>query len=71
MAGLVILEPLTPHKERNFEREMAQAGDLEVRGVLYPRMQLLTAEDILAGHRFQTPGPVGRHELEPKMPGLA
>ena len=32
MAGLIVMEPLGATKERNFRREMAQAGDLEVHG---------------------------------------
>ena len=49
MAGLIVMEPLGLTKERNFRREMAQAGDLDVFRTKYGRMQLLTVEDILAG----------------------
>ena len=62
MAGLIIMEPLGATKDRNFRRFMAKAGDLEVEQHMnpYPRMQLLTVEDILEGKRFRTPGAVGR-----------
>ena len=70
IAGLIVLQDLGDRKTKNFQREMAQAGDLEVRGVPYPRMQLLTVAEILDGKRFQTPGAVGRHTLEPRMPGV-
>ena len=30
----------------------------------------ITVAEILEGKRFQTPGAVGRHELEPRMPGV-
>jgi len=60
LAGLVILEPLGERKERNFRKFMADAGDLDVLGMKYARMQMFTAEDILAGKRFHTPGAVGR-----------
>ena len=60
MAGLVVMEPLGPTKERNFRREMAQAGDLDLHGTKYARMQILTVADILAGKRFLTPSVVGR-----------
>ena len=70
MAGLIVME-LGDRKAKNFRKEMAAAGDLEVRGVPYPRMQLLTVQDILKGERFKTPGAVGRHTLEPRLPGLA
>ena len=66
MAGLIVLEPLGAVKERNFARFMAQAGDLEIHGHMnpYPRMQLLTAEDVLCGERFRTPGAVGRGDRQ-------
>ena len=60
MAGLIVLDDPGPRKRANFAREMATAGDLDVMGTQYARMQLLTVEDILAGKRFSTPGAVGR-----------
>ena len=62
IAGLIVMEPLGKTKERNFAQFMAEAGDLEIQGHMnpYPRMQLLTVEDILDGNRFRTPGAVGR-----------
>ena len=60
MAGLIVLEEPGQRKRQNFAREMAAAGDLNVFGTLYPRMQLLTAEEILDGRRFLTPGVVGQ-----------
>jgi len=35
MAGLIIMAPLGKVKDRNFRREMAQAGDLGVSGISY------------------------------------
>ena len=70
LAGLIVLDDLGDRKTKNFEREMAQAGDLDVRGVLYPRMQLITVADLFEGKRFKTPWAVGRHQLEPRMPGI-
>ena len=60
MAGLIVMEPLGATKERNFRREMAQAGDLDLHGTKYARMQVLTVEEILDGKRFLTPSVVGR-----------
>lgn len=60
MAGLIVLDEPGDRKRANFGREMAAAGDLDVFGVLYPRMQMLTAQEILDGKRFKTPGAVGR-----------
>jgi len=68
MAGLIIMEPLGKVKDRNFRRDMAQAGDLDVSGIAYPRMQMLTIEEILNGRRFFTPGVVGRSEAQPALP---
>ena len=70
MAGLIVMDALGDRKMKSFEREMAQAGDLEVRGVFYPRMQLLTVPEIIDGKRFKTPGVFGRHTLEPRLPGV-
>ncbi len=69
MAGLILLEELGDQKRRNFRKEMAQAGDLDVNGMPYPRMQMLTVSDIFEGKRFQTPSIArGRGELEPQLP---
>ena len=71
MAGFIVLEPLGERKRRNFEQYMAQAGDLDVLGTKYPRMQLLNVEEIIAGARFQTPTPVGRGVRQPVIPGIS
>ena len=55
---------------RNFTRVMAEAETIELWGNEYPRMQLLTVEDIMAGKRFATPTIQGKHTLEPRFPGL-
>ncbi len=56
IAGLIVMEPLGVVKSRNFHRFMADAGDLDVSGVNYARMQMLTVEDILDGKGFNTSG---------------
>ena len=60
MAGLIVMDDPGERKRRSFVKEMASAGDVDYYGVLYPRMQLLTVEEILDGARFKTPGAVGR-----------
>lgn len=64
MAGMIVMHPLGDRQRRNFEQEMAKAGDLEVATVpqteYYPRMQLLTVQEILDGKRFITPGARGQ-----------
>ena len=69
LAGLVIMELLGTTKARNFDRFMASAGDLEVGRRTYPKMQILSVEEILEGKIFDTPHALGRrqsdqHELE-------
>ena len=72
LAGLIVMDGLGERKIANFRREMAQAGDLDVLGVLYPRMQLLTAGEILEGGRFDTPSLArGRGERQPTLPGVS
>ena len=60
MAGLIVLHEPSDKKRASFGRELASAGDLEVHGTPYPRMQLLTVSEILDGKRFKTPSAVGR-----------
>ncbi len=70
MAGLIILDELGSTQERNFRREMASAGHEVLWGNEYPRMQMLTVQELLDGKRFQTPTVMGKHSQEPRMPGL-
>ena len=69
MAGLIVLEDLSPRQRGSFERVMAEAGDLEVHGIPYPRMQLLTVRELQDDRRFKTPTVHGRREYEPVLPG--
>ena len=70
MAGLITMNPIKETQARNFNRFMADAGTLEILGIEYPRMQMLSVGDILDGKRFQTPSVAGRHELNPRLPGI-
>ena len=60
MAGLLILEPLGPRKEQRFLSQLASAGARAVTGRPYPRMPLLTGEEIVAGKRLATPPVAGK-----------
>ena len=71
MAGLIVMDDPGPRKRANFARKMASAGDLAVLGRAYPRMQLLTVPEILAGKRFDTPSVVGRGDRAPVLPRSA
>jgi hypothetical protein len=55
MAGLIVLHELGDRQRKNFHTEMGEAGFLDINGVMYPRMQMLTVAEILAGKRFNTP----------------
>ena len=69
MAGLIIMKPLGSTQERNFKQEMASAGDLELKGEKYARMQLLTVQEILDGKQFHTPSQVRAKGLaQPRLP---
>ena len=69
MSGLIIMDYLGDRKAKNFKAEMAQAGHLEVSGVEYPRMQMLTVPEILEGKRFLTPSVArGRTVAQPSLP---
>ena len=69
LAGLIIMDDLPPGKAKNFTALMAEAGDLDVLGVQYPRMQMLTVPQIVAGGRFHTPSVAARHVVAPRLPG--
>ena len=45
LAGLIIMRSLRQTQARNFQRYMLEAGTLDVMGMEYPRMQLLTVAD--------------------------
>lgn len=60
MGGLLYMEPLGERKEANFRRFMAEAGDVDILGVPYPKLQMLSVAEILDGKRFKTPGVVGK-----------
>lgn len=62
LAGLIILRELGKQQEKNFKLKMALAGEIEIEGRTYPRMQMLTVREILEGARFAMPSPTGRSD---------
>lgn len=60
MAGLILLHPPGEQQRRNFLQTMALAGTIEIEGQQYPRIQLLTVDEMLSGKRFEMPRPAGR-----------
>ena len=70
MAGLIVLDELSPTKARNFARFMGEAGTVEIMGNEYPKMQIMTVAELLDGRRFATPTVAGqRTQLQPAIPG--
>ena len=68
MAGLIVMEPLGERQQRNFGQFMAQAGDLEVNGFPYPRMQMLSVKEMLEEDKqFFLPNIAGRREPRPRL----
>ncbi len=69
MAGLIVMDDLGDTKKRNFAREMNAAGDFDVFGVKYARMQIMTVQEIIDGKRFITPSVArGKVVSEPVLP---
>ena len=68
IAGLIVLHAPGERQARNFRMAMADAGDAEIGGIGYPRMQMLTIGQIIDGERFATPGAMGRGHAEPVLP---
>ena len=69
LAGLITMRPVKETQARNFNRFMAEAGTLEILGIEYPRMQMLSVEEILEGKRFATPTIMGKQVVKPVLPG--
>ncbi len=68
MAGLIVLHKPSDRQMASFSRFMAEAGDLDVHGMLYAKMQVLTIDQILAGERFKIPSPRGRGSSQTQLP---
>ena len=62
MAGLIIQKPLRDRKRANFKQFMSSAGHVKIGTKTYPRMQILSVEEILEGKGFNTPTRLGRHQ---------
>lgn len=62
MAGLIALKAPGSVQARNFRQQMALAGHVAIGERDYPRLQMLTVDEIFAGARFDMPRPAGRAE---------
>ena len=55
MGGFITRKTLGRMQKRNFLDFCRTKGTIEIAGVEYPKLQLLSVEEILAGERFKTP----------------
>lgn len=60
MGGLIVLHPFSETKRRNFAAFMGDVGDVELNGLTFSKLQVLTVEQILNGERFKTPWVFGK-----------
>ena len=58
MAGLITMHRVEGRKRLNFERLIGETGTLDVLGKQYPKIQILSVEEIFEGWKFNTPGAV-------------
>ena len=70
MAGLIVMRPLGTIQTRNFNKFIGEIGTHNILGIDYPRLQMLSVEEILDGRRFKTPTVAGLHVPQPRMPGV-
>ena len=68
MAGLITMEPLSDRQRQSFMREISHVGMLDVMGVQYPRIQMLSVHDIIARKSFLTPTVAGRGKRQGVLP---
>ncbi len=60
MAGLIALNAPGQVQARNFQQTMALAGHVRIGEREYPKIQMLTVDEILDGVKFNMPSPAGR-----------
>ena len=60
MGGFITRKTLGRMQKRNFLDFCRTKGTIEIGGVEYPRLQILSVEEILVGERFETPIVRGR-----------
>ena len=68
MAGLITKHPFTGRKLQNFQQVLGAAGQLDVLGTKYPRMQIVNLQAVLHGYRFKTPSVAARRGVKPRLP---
>ncbi len=67
MAGLIVREAPGDTQRRNFQREMGEAGFIEIDKRQFARMQLLTLDEVIRGRKFTTPFAEGLGERQEQL----
>lgn len=60
MAGLITMKAPGSQQAKNFQQTMALAGNVRIGERDYPKIQMLTVDEILNGKTFEMPSPAGR-----------
>ena len=60
LGGFITRKTLGPRQKQNFLKICRDQGNVEINGLSYPRLQILSVEEILNGERFKTPVVRGR-----------
>ena len=60
LGGFITRKTLGTRQKQNFLKTCREQGTVEINGVSYPRLQILSVEEILNGDRFKTPVVRGR-----------
>jgi site-specific DNA-methyltransferase (adenine-specific) len=68
MGGLIVRDDIPERQMRNFQEYAATAGCLEAEGVAYPRLQVMTAREVLEEKRFAVPYHVSIDIVQPALP---
>ena len=55
MGGFITRKTLGPRQRTNFLNFCREKGSSEINGISYPKLQILSVEEILSGERFKTP----------------
>ncbi len=68
MGGLIVRDDIPERQMRNFQEYAATAGCLEAEGAAYPRLQVMTAREVLEEKRFAVPYHVSIDIVQPALP---
>ena len=60
LGGFITRKTLGTRQKQNFLKICREQGTVEINGISYPRLQILSVEEILNGDRFKTPVVRGR-----------